>query len=131
MTETLPPFALTAPVFPLRTLASAVSRAPVGGVRETLLAALVGARLASGALEPAPLPVPVRAERATAARHWMAALSLAAPVRAALNQLVDASIQGIPEPLQNALVNVIEVTAPHLDRKARSELERLAQSIRP
>ncbi len=103
--EALPPYALTEPIFPLRALAVATSRAPLGGVRESLMATLV------------------------AARHWMGALTLGATLRAALGQLLDATVRDDAPAVAAALANVTEVTAPHLDRKARSELDRLTRSI--
>jgi hypothetical protein len=50
-------------------------------------------------------------------------------LRTALGRLLDATVTGDAPALAAALVNVTEVTAPHLDRKARSELDRLARSI--
>ncbi len=127
--EALPPFALTVPAFPLRALAIATSRAPLGGAREALMATLVAARIAAASHGPDALPAPLRVERAGAARHWMGALSLAAALRAALGQLLDASVHDDARALAAALANVTEVTAPHLDRKARSELDRLTRTI--
>lgn len=127
--DALPPFALSEPVFRLRSLAIAVSRAPLGGARESLLAALVAARLAADACGAAALPAPLRGERATAARHWLGALTLATPMRGALMQLLDATTSGAPAGVAAALAKVTEATAPHLDRKARSELDRLVRSI--
>jgi hypothetical protein len=131
VTDALPPFALAEPVFPLRALAIATSRAPLGGVREVLMATLVAARLSAAAHGPAALPPALRAERATAARHWLGALTLPAGVRAALTQVLEASVPADPAVLAAALRNVTEVTAAHLDRKARSELDRLAREIAP
>ena len=127
--ETLPPIAVAEPRFPLRALALAASRAPLGGVRETLLATLVAARLAAGAVGPSALPAPLRAERAAAARHWLGALSLSAAIRGALTQLLESTALEQPAGMGAALEKVIEVTAPQLDRKARSELDRLARTI--
>lgn len=131
MIDALPPFAVAEPRFALRALAQTASRAPLGGARETLLAAMVGARLAVGAQGPAALPLELRAERAAAARHWIGALSLPAVVRGAILALVDATAADAPDRLAAALAKVTEVTAPHLDRKARSELDRLAREIAP
>ena len=124
-----PSFALAEPHFPFRALAVAAARAPLGGAREALTATLLAARLAAVASGPGALPEGLRGERAAAARHWMGALSLPAPVRAALIQLVDASARGDAAALSAALGRVTEVTAPHLDRKAHSELDRLARWI--
>ncbi len=127
--DALPPYALAEPVFPFRALALATSKAPLGGVREALMATLVAVRLAAASQGPGVLPAVLRAERASAARHWMGALTLPATVRTALGQLLDASVRDQPAALATALANVTEVTAPHLDRKARSELDRLARAI--
>jgi hypothetical protein len=129
--DALPPFAVAEPVFPLRALALAASRAPLGGVREALMATLVAARLSVTAHGPAALPAEQRAERAAAARHWMGALSLPAAVRNALGQLIEATARDDATALAAALASVTEVTAPHLDRKARSELDRLARAALP
>lgn len=127
--EALPPYALAETGFPLRALAVATSRAPLGGAREALMATLVAARLAAATCGRLVLPAPLRAERAGAARHWMGALTLAAPLRAALGQLLDATVHDDAPAVAAALANVTEVTAPHLDRKARSELDRLTRVI--
>lgn len=129
--DALPPFAVAEPVFPLRALALAASKAPLGGVREALMATLVAARLSVTAHGPAALPIGQRVERATAARHWMGALTLPTAVRNALGQLVDATARDDAAALAAALASVTEVTAPQLDRKARSELDRLTRAIRP
>jgi hypothetical protein len=50
-------------------------------------------------------------------------------LRAALAQLLDATVSGERRTLEAALANVTEVTAPHLDRKSRSELDRLARQV--
>ena len=93
-----PSFALAESRFPLRALAAAAARAPLGGAREALTATLVAARLAAVAHGPGALPVALRAARAAAARHWMGALTLPAPVRSALVQLVEASTRGSRQP---------------------------------
>ncbi|MBM3907975.1 MAG: hypothetical protein FJ363_07840 [Gemmatimonadetes bacterium] len=129
MTDPLPSYALAEPVFGLRSLAVAASRAPLGGPREALLATLVGARLAIGAHGAGALERSLREERAVAARHWMGALSLPSVLRSALGELLDATTRDDSPALAAALAKVTEVTAPHLDRKARSEMDRLARRI--
>jgi hypothetical protein len=93
------------------------------------MATLVGSRLAVTAAGAEALPDALRAERAAAARHWMGALTLPPALRASLAQLLDATVRGDAPSMAAALANVTEVTAPHLDRKARSELDRLTRSI--
>jgi hypothetical protein len=124
-----PTFALAEPLFPLRALSAAAARAPLGGAREALTATMVAIRLAAVARGPGALPAALRGARAAAARHWMGALTLPAPIRGALVQLVEASARGEAADLSAALAKVTEVTSPHLDRKARLELDRLVQQI--
>lgn len=129
MTPATPSFSVAEPHFAFRALAQAAARAPLGGAREGLLATLVAARLARAVAGPGALPVAPREERAAAARQWMGALSLTAGIRAALLQLVDATAKSEPAALCAALGKVTEVTAPHLDRKARLELDLLAREL--
>ena len=121
-----PPYALTAPTFAFRSLASLAARAALGGPRETALATLIAARLASGAAPPVALAPPLRIARAVAARLWLSSVALPAPVRAAIGKLVDASAGNDDRMILASLAKVTDVTAPMLTRGARSELDRLA-----
>ena len=125
-----PPYALVVPAFSFRALAGLAGRAPLGGARETALAALVGARLAVGMAPPLELPRTLRIARADAARLWMSSVALPAPVRIAIASLLDASTTDNPAALAAALGKVGDVAAPHLDRAARLELDRLAARLR-
>lgn len=124
-----PPYALAVPAFPFRALAGLAGRAPLGGARETALATLIAARLASGTVPPFVLPRPLRVARAEAARLWMSSVALPAPVRHAIAGLLDASAADHPAALSAALANVTDITAPQLDRAARAELDRLAARL--
>jgi hypothetical protein len=121
-----PRYALAAPSFPFRALASLAGHAPLGGARETALATLIAVRLAAGAGSPLSLAQPLRAARADAARLWMTSVALPAPVRTAITRLVEATAREEPRALSSALGRVMDVTAPFLDRPARFELEQLA-----
>lgn len=121
-----PPYALTAPSFAFRALASLAARAALGGPRETALAALVAARLALGAAPPHALAPALRVARAEAARVWLTSVALPAPVRSAIGRLLDASGGNDDRAILASLVKVTDVTAPMLSRGARSELDRLA-----
>jgi hypothetical protein len=121
-----PPYALTAPTFAFRALASLAARAALGGARETALATLIAARLASGAAPPVALAPPLRVARADGARLWLSSVALPAPVRAAIGKLVDASAGNDDRMILASLAKVTDVTAPMLTRGARSELDRLA-----
>jgi hypothetical protein len=104
-------------------------RSPLGGPRETALATLIAVRLASGAVGSPALPAPVRQARAEAARHWMTSVTLPAQTRAALLKLVAASGADDSRTLASAFDKVTDVVAAHLDRPARSEMDRLAARL--
>jgi hypothetical protein len=116
---------LATSAFPFRALAMLAGRSPLGGPRETAFATLIAVRLALSAASPATLSAAVRGARAEAARLWMSSLTLPAPVRAALIKLVVATAGDDHRVIAAALDKVIDVTAPLLDRGARSELDRL------
>jgi hypothetical protein len=124
-----PPYALSSPEFPFRALAALAGRAPLGGEREVSLAALQAARLASGAAPPDPLPQPVRARRAAAARAWFASLTLQTALRTPINRVVDATINDDPKALAAALAALIETAAPYLDAPAQQELRALSRAV--
>lgn len=88
----------------------------------------MAARLASGCLEPA-LPAPGREARAIAARSWYAGLALPAASRAAFARLVEATSHEERGELADALRQVIDCAADYLDRPARQEMQRLAESL--
>jgi hypothetical protein len=115
-----------APRFPFPALAALAGRVPIGRGREVALACLMGARLASGALPPLPLPLDMRGERARAALGWLASLTLPAKLRAPLGRLYDATARPPGAELAAAVRAVTEAAAAHLDAAARGELERLA-----
>lgn len=123
------PYALPAPSFRFRALARLAGRSALGGPREIALAVYLAARLADDAHPKRGLAGAARGRRATAARNWLGSLAIPAIVRASLLRLVDATAE--PESdLAGALGDVIAVTATHLDRAARSELDRLSKSLR-
>lgn len=130
MPEAPTPFAPPRALFAFPGLAAAAARAPLGGAREALTGALMVARLAQGMRLPSPLPVEVRRARAEQAKAWLSALTLAAKTRAALLRGMGASAQGDRTVMAETLLGVTDVTAAHLDRTARLELARLAESLR-
>lgn len=116
-------------MFPFRALTALAGRAPLGGPRETALATLISARLAAGAAPPVLLALPLRAARAEAARLWLTSVALPPVVRTAVLKLVDATATDDCRAIASALAKVTEVTAPQLDRGARSELDRLGARL--
>lgn len=128
--DSVPLFAPTRATFPCPGLLSAAARAGLGGAREVLLGALMAVRLASGMRSPYPLPADARRARAEGARVWLGAISVPAKARAALIKAFAASAGSDRNVMADALGGVTDVTAPHLDRVARSELARLADGLR-
>lgn len=101
----------------------------MGGARESALAILMAARLADGSAAPTVLPAGARRVRADAARIWLSALALPAPVRASVLKLIDTSATDDRHAVAAAVTKVTEVTATYLDRQARLELARLAARL--
>jgi hypothetical protein len=123
-----PPYALAPIPFRFPALASLAGRAPLGGEREVALATYLAARLAHDSLAERGIPQPVRAERATSAKTWLATLALPATIRSALIRLIEASGEdsvGVVAPLRA----VIAATSNRLDRAARVELDRLVEAF--
>ncbi len=120
------PYALATALFPFRALAALAAKAPLGGARESVLAALIASRLAVAAVAPVSLPTAARKKRADAARTLLTAVSLPAPVRTAVGRLVDLSASDDLAAIASGVRKVTEVTAPFLDKHARLELDRLA-----
>src|SRR5690606_20930628 len=75
-----PPSGLATPPFPFPALAGLAGLAPLGESRETVLAALVGARLALATMPPYRLPAEQREARSSAALAWLDAIALPATV---------------------------------------------------
>jgi hypothetical protein len=100
----------------------------MGGQREVALATYVVARLAQDTLSDRGLAPSQRAERATAARNWLAALALPAPVRGPLARAIEASAED-PAAMAAAMRSVMAVTANYLDLGARSEVAQLAGTL--
>jgi hypothetical protein len=124
----LPPYALAPTPFRFPALATLAGRAPLGGDREVVLATYFAARLAHDARADGGVSQPVRAERATSAKSWLATIILPPSIRTALARLVEASgddAKGVAA----ALRSVIAATSSRLDIPARLELTRLAESL--
>jgi hypothetical protein len=124
------PYALAAPTNRLRAVAEAAGRAPVGGPREAVLATLLGARLAAAALPPRALASSLRAARAESGRAWLGTVALQPVPKAAASRLLESTAGSDLNAIANALAKVTDVTAPWLDRSARSALDSLVQALR-
>jgi len=124
----LPPYAVQPTQFRFPALAALAGRAAIGGQREVALATYMAARLADDLLPEHELDPAVREERAGAAKHWLASVSLPAQVKPALLQLIEASTVNRATTAK-ALRGVMAVTASQLDKSARSELDQLAEAL--
>lgn len=128
-TPSAPPYSLPPLQFPFRALADQAARARIGGAREVALACLMAGRLAASAQASAALAPTARAARATAARAWFASLALPAGLRAPLDRLCGAAVEGDTVRAGAALASVITVARRHLDSASVAELERLGQAL--
>jgi hypothetical protein len=124
-----PPFALDAPEFRFRALALSSGRASIGGGRELVLAALLGARLIDGVVGPHPLPPAHRRLRAAAARTWLSALALPASSRLIMARLVEATAMDDRRALLEAWENLAALVSPALEGAARNELRRVTIAL--
>ncbi len=125
-----PPFAPLRATFAFPALLALAGRAGIGGAREALLGAVMAVRLVTGIRPPDPLSPAERQQRAEAARQWLGALTLPARTRTALLRAFATSASGDPTSAADAVEAVTEVTSPHLDKAARSELVRLVTALR-
>ena len=130
MPVTLPPYALSAPVFKFRHLATLAGRAPIGGAREVALACFVAARLASDCCDPAlDLDEEARTARCAGAKSWLGTIAIPSPVRTPVARLAEATATADPAamaPLVSALARAAE---SFLDAASRSELDMLAARL--
>lgn len=124
-----PPFGLVAPVFPFPALARLAGRAQLGESRETVLATLLGARLAVANIPPYRLPAEVREARARAALAWLDAINLPSTTRPALVALFEAAGEGRQENIAAALDNLRTHAADALDDASHAELQRLLRAL--
>ena len=125
----LPPYALEPTAFPFPALAAMAGRAALGGPRESALACFLVARLVGEFASGDRLPPDQQRTRVQGVKHWLGAVAVPAPLKAALTKLAESTVSGDREVAKSALDSVIAVTANQLDPGARLELSRLAQAI--
>ncbi len=121
MPSALPPFAVPPLRFPFRALAARVGRAPLGGEREVALVALMIARLSADAFGEHALSAAQRAERATAAKSWLASLAVPSRARPVLVRALDATARD-GETIAAALGDLVKVVGQWLDEPCIAEL---------
>ena len=126
---TLPPYALSAPVFRFKHLASLAGRAPIGGAREVALACFVAARLAAewtATLDDDPAG---RGGRCAGAKAWLATLALPATVRSSVVRCAELSIGGNAPELGRELAGLAQAATSYLDPQSRAELHALSAAL--
>ncbi|MDP9179220.1 MAG: hypothetical protein M3O61_16210 [Gemmatimonadota bacterium] len=124
-----PRFALATPRFRFRALAACAGRASIGGDREVAMACLVAGRLAAALLPPYAIGAADLKARSTGAKHWLASLSLPAPVRSALTHLADAVGVGNRNTSAGALSHLVMVAQRSIDEASASELIGVAAAL--
>ena len=130
MPVTLPPYALPAPEFRFRHLATLAGRAPIGGAREVALACFVAARLVHDCCDPMlDLDDESRAARCTGAKGWLGTIAIPAPVRAPVAKLAEASANGRPAAMAPLVSALAKASESFLDPAARAELQALAARL--
>jgi hypothetical protein len=118
------PFAVPAIRFPFRALAARVGRASLGGEREVAMAVLMVARLSCDALRGKAAHGTQRAERAAAAKGWLASIAVPARARPALTRALDATA-GDRAAMVAAIDELAKVAAAWLDEASVAELRGL------
>jgi hypothetical protein len=127
---TLPPYALSAPVFRFRNLAALAGRAPIGGAREVALACFVAARLVADCCDPAlELDEEARAARCVGAKGWLGTIAIPSPVRTPVAKLADASSLANPAVMAPLVGSLAKAAESFLDPASRSELDGLAAKL--
>jgi hypothetical protein len=127
---TLPPYALSAPVFKFRSLAALAGRAPIGGAREVALSCFVAARLASDCCDPAlDLDEILRAARCAGAKGWLGTIAIPSPVRTPVTRLAEASAAADPATMATLVLALKRAAESFLDAPAKSELDALAARL--
>ena len=124
------PYALAAPAFQFRNLATLAGRAPIGGAREVALACFVAARLASDCCDPTlDLDEDARTARCAGAKGWLGTIALPGPVRTPVARLAEASANGRREAMAPLVIALARAAESFLDPAARAELDALATSL--
>jgi hypothetical protein len=127
---TLPPYALSAPVFRFRNLAALAGRAPIGGAREVALACFVAARLVSDCCDPTlEIDEVARAARCAGAKAWLGTIAIPSPVRTPVAKLAEASALGNPAVMAPLVSSLAKAAESFLDVASRSELDALAARL--
>lgn len=126
---TLPPYALSAPVFRFKHLASLAGRAAIGGAREVALACFVAARLAAECTAATDDDPAVRAGRCAGAKAWLGTLALPAAIRASVARCAELSVEGRPAEVGQEMARLLLAATSYLDPQSRAELNALSAAL--
>ena len=130
MPVTLPPYALSAPVFRFRHLAALAGRAPIGGAREVALACFVAVRLVSDCCDPTlDIDEAARAARCAGAKGWLGTIAIPSPVRTPVAKLAEASATADPTVMAPLVSSLARAAETFLDAASRAELDVLAARL--
>jgi len=123
------PYALAQAEFRFPALTAVAARLPLGSGRESAVAALLAARLATSFVTGVALTPAQRAERGAAASHWLGSTCPDARMRAACISVADAAGSGDAAQAGRALARVQELLAPIVSADARAELAELVAAL--
>jgi hypothetical protein len=127
---TLPPYALSAPVFRFKHLAALAGRAPIGGAREVALACFVAARLVADCADSTlDLDETLRAARCAGAKGWLGTIAIPSPVRTPVAKLAEASATADPAQMAPLVASLVKAAESFLDAPSRAELDLLAARL--
>lgn len=115
--------------FRFRALVSQAGRTLLGGDREVLLACFVACRAGSGLCYGVPFTPAELALRATAARAWLASLSIPGQVRLAAGAVIDASGAADGVAVARSIAQLLMLAAPQLDEAGFAEMRELADEL--
>ena len=124
------PYALAAPSFRFRHLATLAGRAPIGGAREVALACFVAARLAHECTHAPDEDQEARAARCAGAKAWLGTLALPVAVRNPVIRCADLSVDGQSAPVAREIAALAIAAAAFLDPHSRAELDTLTSALR-
>ncbi len=82
-------------------------------------------------LAPYSLPLSDAKARSTAAKQWLASLSLPAPIRIAVTQLADSVATGHNSVAAESLAKLLLVAAHQIDEASATELRALMAELKP
>jgi hypothetical protein len=95
------------------------------------MACLVGARMASAMLAPYSIPAADAKSRSTAAKQWLASLSLPPGIRTALGHVADTVASGDKAAAGGALSKLTVAAAHQIDEASAAELRALIADLTP